>query len=94
MVSRWRGVPIQKIVANEKWQRLRKSFLGTWMKQPQTNVMKLRQYLDEEQWREYPMVRVYNYLTGTAFRMGKISHPSIDRLKNEVDRRLHQEHKK
>ena len=38
----WKGVSIKTIVSEPEWQKLRKSFLGTWKKEPEENVKKLR----------------------------------------------------
>jgi len=71
---------IRKVVDDPEWQALRKSFLGTWKHTPAENVVALWDYIqvdpsDPARWR-----RVHNYVTGTAFRLGTISHPDIDEL--------------
>lgn len=74
---------IRTVVDDPEWQELRKSFLGTWKTTPGENVTKLYTYIE---WGEDPLKvrRVLNYLTGTAFRTKRITHPSIDRLLNIV----------
>lgn len=82
---KYKGIPIEEIVNDKEWQTLRKSFLGTWMKTPNINVIKLRMYLgDIKNTSEVKLVRVYNYLTGTGFRSGKIKGKDITKLKDEV----------
>lgn len=78
------GRDIRAIVAQPKWQALRASFVGTWKHTPDDNVVRLRQYLDEEGWQPDAVVRVLNYLTGTAFRIGLITSPAIEALRYEV----------
>lgn len=76
---------IKEIVNDPEWQALRVSFLGTWKKQAEENVAALRQYLalakDDYALRRR---RIHNYLTGSAFRIGVIAHPSIDQLLSEI----------
>lgn len=70
---------IREVVSDKDWQRLRSSFIGTWKKIPRDNVRRLRVYLGNMTC-PYRLRRVHNYLTGSAFRIGIISHPEIDRL--------------
>lgn len=76
---------IRDVVKDERWQRIRGAFVGTWKKTPVGNVQELREYLYETDPVEYLRFRrVYNYLTGSAFRIGVISHPDIDIFLDEV----------
>lgn len=76
---------IREIVSDPEWQALRKSFVGTWKHTPEANVTRLREYLYATQPVEYLRYRrVYNYLTGSAFRIGVISHAAITALLDEV----------
>lgn len=76
---------IKEIVNDPEWQTIRGAFVGTWKKTPVENIAVLRAYLygtspvEYLRWR-----RVYNYLTGSAFRMGVITHPAITELLTEV----------
>ena len=83
---KYKNVDIREIVNDNEWQSLRESFLGTWKSSLKENVEKLRKYLEIGE--EYRYVRVYNYLTGTAFRLGVIRGIEVDQLKEEVKRRL------
>lgn len=78
------SIDIRKVVDDPEWQELRKSFVGTWKSQMDSNIDRLIQYLrmapdDVLRWR-----RVHNYLTGSAFRIGVISHSRISELLNFV----------
>jgi len=84
----WKGIPMKKIVDDKEWQTLRKSFVGTWKEKPVENVKKLRAYLNKDPKDSFRWVRVFNYLTGSAFRMGVISHPEITKLRTEVKIKL------
>lgn len=76
---------IQRIVADPLWQSIRRRFVGTWKKIPEHNVAVLRSYLYATSPVDYLRFRrVYNYLTGSAFRIGVISHPDIDVLLGEL----------
>lgn len=81
-----KAMDIEDVVNDKEWQKLRQSFVGTWTKTPEKNVSKLRRYLYEMK-DPLRVRRVLNYLTGTGFRSGTISHPSITKLLNEVRKR-------
>lgn len=70
---------IREVVNDPQWQALRKSLVGTWKRDPAGNVAKLRSYLGggDDPLRNR---RILNYLTGSAFRIGIVSHPSISEL--------------
>ena len=78
-----KGMDIRILVAEPEWQSLRGSFVGTWKKTPQDNVIRLRDYVG-------PMTdplrvrRVLNYLTGSAFRIGMINSTEIETLREEI----------
>jgi hypothetical protein len=78
------AIDIRIVVDDPEWQALRKSFLGTWKASPSTNVNQLCSYLLKGLGDPYRWRRVHNYLTGSAFRLGVISHPEIDRLRELV----------
>jgi hypothetical protein len=70
---------IKEIVNDPEWQELRQSMVGMWKQRPVYNVYCLRDYLGDITDPEHPKFRrVYNYLTGSGFRIGVISHPDID----------------
>jgi len=76
---------IREVVNREDWQSLRKTFLNTWKKTPVENVKKLREFLGFIKNAENDKLRiVHNYVTGSGFRIGIISHPEIDILRNEI----------
>lgn len=74
---------ITEIVKDPEWQQLRGSLVNTWKQKAERNCQLLRTYLDDF---KDPLKnrRVLNYLTGTAFRIGRIQHPDIDKLINEI----------
>jgi hypothetical protein len=74
---------IREVVNDPEWQELRKSFIGTWKKTPEENVKKLREYLGDFS-DPLKLRRVLNYTTGSGFRMKMITHPEIDKLREEV----------
>jgi hypothetical protein len=74
---------IREVVALPEWQALRKDLVGTWAKTPVGNVLLLRSFLGDG--KDGRRVRILlNYLTGTSFRIGRVSHREIDRLLAEV----------
>ena len=74
---------IKEVVNDPEWQTIRKSFVGTWKFHPEANCNVLRTYLGDFS-DPLKLRRVHNYLTGSGFRIGIISHPEIDKLLNEV----------
>lgn len=81
---------IRKVVDLDEWQSLRRSFLGTWKKTPEANIRELRAFLGPTEHSGDRRLRiVYNYLTGSGFRMGVIKHSSIDELLKEVRNEVH-----
>jgi hypothetical protein len=78
-----RAMNIKVVVAEPGWQQIRHDFIGTWKKTPEINVSRLRKWLGR--YDDPIRVRqVLNYLTSSAFRIGVISHPSIDKLRDKV----------
>jgi len=76
---------IRDVVNDHEWQQLRASFVGTWRHTPVANIERLRAYLYATDPVEFLRFRrVYNYLTGSAFRIGVIQHASIDTLVAEL----------
>ena len=79
----WNKTDIREVVKLPEWQRLRESLVGTWMKTPEQNVKRLREFLGSNPDQRRLRI-VHNYLTGTAFRLGKIKTKETDRLLAEV----------
>ena len=79
--------PIKELVKDSEWQKLREDLKGKWTKDPLGNCHKLRSYLgsmnDEKKLRI-----VMNYLVGSGFRTGKIKHPCIQKLRNDISKAL------
>lgn len=88
---------IRKVVDNQEWQALRLRFVGTWKNSQVENCRQLEEYLGDMV-DPYKVRRVYNYLTGTGFRVGSITHPAIDVLLAKVKSHwlvmLHEDRKK
>lgn len=74
---------IKSVVNEPKWQKLRSGLVGTWKTNAKKNVELLRTYLGDKT-DPFKVRRVMNYLTGSAFRIGVISHDSIDKLLREL----------
>ncbi|MFW6225653.1 MAG: hypothetical protein ACOC3V_01675 [bacterium] len=80
-----KSVPMKELVKDKEWQKVRKKLLGNWKKQPEWCVNQLENYLGNIKNTPFKKLRiVMNYLTGTAFRMGKISHPKITTLRKKI----------
>jgi hypothetical protein len=77
--------PIREIVKDPRWQKVRKSLLGKWKTEPEWCCKQLRNYLGTLTGASNAELRiVMNYLVGTAFRLGKIKHPCITKLRQEI----------
>jgi len=75
----------KELVDFEPWQKLRKELIGKWKKEPEECVRKLREFLGPiRKTSNRRLAIVYNYLTGSGFRMRIISHPEIDKLLDEI----------
>jgi len=79
------NTPIKELVKDPEWQKVRKSLVGQWKKKPEWCCKQLRKYLGPINKTSIDKLRiVMNYLTGSGFRMGKITHPCITKLRTEV----------
>ena len=85
-------VDIREIVNLPEWQELRGSLVGCWKKDPEGSLLKLKKFggnLLELSNRRLRILQ--NYVTGSGFRIGIISSPSIieytNLVKEEVARR-------
>jgi hypothetical protein len=75
--------PVKDLVKDPAWQKVRESLLGQWKERPEWCCAQLRNYLGSNPSNEKLRI-VMNYVTGTGFRMGKISHPCITKIKSQV----------
>jgi hypothetical protein len=74
---------IKVVVAEKGWQEIRHNFVGTWNKSPAENVKVLEKWLGDG--KDPIRVRqILNYVTSSGFRIGIISHPEIDRIRDKV----------
>lgn len=86
---KYNGKSMKDLVDREDWQELRESFLGTWNNKASENVKKLRAFLgslssaDPEK-----LLIVFNYLTGTAFRIGIVKTPEIEKFRTELQEEI------
>lgn len=78
---------IKSVVNDKAWQALRSSLVGTWKTNARQNVSLLTDYVGDME-DPFKVRRVMNYLTGSAFRIGVISHPGITRLLNQLRQRI------
>ena len=77
--------PMCELVKRKDWQDLRISFLGTWKHTPVENVKKLREWIGDFKTTSMDKLRiVMNYLTGSGFRSGRIKHPEIQKLRDDI----------
>ncbi len=85
--------PKNILVHSKEWQKVRKSLLGQWKIRPEWCCDQLRRYLGYTLQRTHKekIKVVYNYLRGSGFRIGKISHVCIAALRlqlsSEIKRR-------
>jgi hypothetical protein len=78
-----RAANIKVVVAEPAWQKIRHGFIGTWNDTPKENVWVLEQWLGDG--KDPIRVRqILNYVTSSGFRIGIISHPEIDRIRDKV----------
>jgi len=76
---------MRQLVQNPKWQAVRRSLVGTWKEKPEWACNQLKQFLGQISKTSDDKLRiVMNYLTGSGFRMGKISHPCIASLRTQI----------
>lgn len=78
-----KALDIKIVVADPDWQKIRSSFVGTWKTDSKKNISILKKYVGDMT-DPFKVRRVLNYLTGSAFRMGIINSPEIERLRNQI----------
>jgi hypothetical protein len=77
--------PKNKLVTDPGWQAVRQSMLKQWSTRPTWCCSQLRKYLGAIRTTSKDKIDVVmNYLTGTAFRVGRIKHPCISSLRKEL----------
>jgi len=82
-------IPIRELVKRQDWQDLRSSLVGTWKDNPKDNIKKLRSWLGPIRNTPEEKLRIMmNYLTGTGFRTGRITHKEISKLRGEISAEL------
>lgn len=83
---------IKEIVKLPEWQDLRISLIGKWKANPVKCLDKIKEFLGPISLSDSKRLRItHNYLTGSGFRIGMISHYAIDNflehIREEVKRR-------
>lgn len=77
--------PVRELVKNQEWQKVRKDLIGKWKSDPIGCCKKLRSFLGSVKSANNDKLRiVMNYLTGTAFRTGRVKHPCITTLRGNI----------
>ena len=76
---------IQDIVKIPEWQELRAYFVGKWKEQPEKNLQMLKDFAGDLTKLSNRRLRVVqNYVTGSGFRIGKISSDEIQKFVEQV----------
>ena len=76
---------IKELVKDPNWQKVRKSLLGHWKKEPEWCCDQLRNYLGPISSTSEDKLRIVrNYLTGTGFRTGLINPECVQKLRGEI----------
>ena len=77
--------PKNILVKDPEWQDVRKSLLGQWSTRPEWCCSQLKKYLGSISNTSNDKIKVVmNYLVGSGFRMGKIKHPCISKLRTQL----------
>lgn len=77
--------PKNVLVNSAEWIAVRKSLLGQWKERPEWCCAQLRKYLGNISSAHKDKLKVtQNYLVGSAFRMKKIVHPCISKLRIQI----------
>ncbi len=76
---------IKELVKDPEWQKIRISLLGKWKTNEKECLNKLKNYMGSIDSADIKKLKiVLNYLMGTAFRIGNISSPEIQRFRTEI----------
>jgi len=74
-----------QLVKDPEWQKVRKSLLGKWKEKPEWCCSQLKKYLGSLSKTTNNKIKiVMNYLTGTAFRIGKIKPPCVISMRTQL----------
>ena len=91
LVDAWKTRPelitMKQIMADSKWQELRKSMVGKWKESPEQNIKKLRDYLGDMA-DIVKVYRVYIYLNIIGFKGGKLNSTGLTKLLKEIKGRM------
>jgi len=76
---------ISDLVKDPSWQKIRSSLVGQWKEKPEWACSQLKHYLGSLSSTPNDKIRiVMNYLTGTAFRIGRINHSCVRALRTQL----------
>jgi hypothetical protein len=76
---------ISDLVKDPSWQKIRASLVGQWKEKPQWACSQLKSYLGSLSSTTNDKLKIImNYLTGTAFRIGRINHPCVKGLRTQI----------
>ncbi len=78
-------IPIKILVDDPEWQKLRRSFLGTWKTQMGPNLATLRSYLGEKPWSDENKLRRVQNMLG-ALKRGGFKDKRIDSFLEDIKR--------
>lgn len=85
MISTSTKKPMKQITQDPEWQKIRKSLLNKWKKEPEWCCKQVESYVTPIRKVDYDRLRIaMNYLVGSGFRMGKIKHPCITELRFRI----------
>lgn len=77
--------PIRDIVKDFSWQKVRKDLVGKWIKNPLYCCSKISKWLGSiNSASDKKLAIIANYVTGSAFRLGKIKHSCVSKIRGGV----------
>ena len=76
---------MSELVKDKEWQRVRAQLIGQWSSRPQWCCNQLKKFLGPlTKTTDKKLSIMMNYLTGSGFRMGKIKHSCITKIRSQV----------
>lgn len=77
--------PIKEIVKDPSWQKVRENLIGKWSKNPHYCCTEISKWLGSiNSANDKKLSIIANYLTGTAFRTGRIKHSCVSKIRGSV----------
>ncbi len=84
-----KALDIKIVVADPEWQKIRSDLKGTWKNEVYNNIKILRAYVGDMS-DPFKVRRVLNYITGSAFRIGIIHSPALDKFREIIQKKWQQ----